>query len=283
MNRGQNLSLLRALLLCLLLPVSLASAQAMKQRYMLEGDFTQGGLIFGKTEPGTEVRFNQRKVRISTDGGFLLGFHRDDGEEHELVLTYQDGHIEKRVILVSGREYQIQHINGLPKRKVEPNTEDMKRIRREYALVGKARKVDDARTDFASGFIWPVIGPISGVYGSQRVLNGKPRRPHYGVDIARPTGTPVKAPADGVITLSHPDMFFSGGTLMLDHGHGLSSSFLHLSRLLVKEGDRVKQGEVIAEIGATGRVTGAHLDWRMNLFEKRIDPQLLVPPMPEHE
>ena len=124
-----------------------------------------------------------------------------------------------------------------------------------------------------------MTGPISGVYGSQRILNGKPRRPHFGVDVARPTGTPIVAPADGVITLAEPAMFFSGGTLIIDHGHRLSSSMLHLHKILVKEGDQVKQGQVIAEIGATGRVTGAHLDWRMNLRGHRIDPQLLVPPM----
>ena len=124
-------------------------------------------------------------------------------------------------------------------------------------------------------------GRISGVYGSQRVLNGEPRRPHFGLDIAAPTGSPVKAPADGVITLAHPDMYYSGGTVILDHGQGLSSSFLHLSRILVAEGDEVSQGQVIAEVGATGRVTGAHLDWRMNWYDQRIDPQLLVGPMPE--
>ena len=130
-------------------------------------------------------------------------------------------------------------------------------------------------------FIWPTIGPISGVYGSQRILNGKPKWPHYGVDIAVPTGTEVRAPAGGVVTLAHPDMFYSGGTLIVDHGHGLSSAFLHLSKLRVKTGDKVKQGDVIAEVGATGRATGAHLDWRMNLFNRRIDPQLLVSPMAE--
>ena len=148
-------------------------------------------------------------------------------------------------------------------------------------MIRKARQRDDPRTDFLSGWMWPVSGPISGVYGSQRVLNGEPRRPHYGVDIAAPVGTPVRAPADGLVTLSHPDMFFSGVTLVLDHGHNLSSSFLHLNKSLVKTGDRVKRGDVIAEVGKSGRVTGAHLDWRMNYQAERIDPELLVPPMPE--
>jgi murein DD-endopeptidase MepM/ murein hydrolase activator NlpD len=130
-------------------------------------------------------------------------------------------------------------------------------------------------------FIWPVTGRISGVYGSQRILNGKPKRPHYGVDIAAPTGTPVKAPADGVVSLVHNDMFYSGGTLIVDHGHGLSTTYMHLHKILVKKGQRVKQGDVIAQVGATGRVTGPHLHWGMNWFDTRLDPSLLVPPMPK--
>jgi murein DD-endopeptidase MepM/ murein hydrolase activator NlpD len=143
-------------------------------------------------------------------------------------------------------------------------------------LVETARLLDSARTDFLDGFVWPAQGRISGVYGSQRILNGEPRRPHYGVDIAAPVGTPVRAPAAGVVTLAHPDMYYSGGTLILDHGHGLSSTFLHLSEILAREGQNVSQGEVIGRVGATGRATGAHLDWRMNLLTRRIDPALLL-------
>jgi murein DD-endopeptidase MepM/ murein hydrolase activator NlpD len=155
----------------------------------------------------------------------------------------------------------------------------MVRIRKEIAQVKKARNRNDSREDFLRGFQWPVKGRISGVYGSQRVLNGQPRRPHFGVDIAAPVGTLVHSPTDGVVTLTHDDMFFSGGTLIIDHGHGLSSTFIHLNAILVKEGDRVRQGDVIAEVGATGRVSGPHLDWRMNLLGDRLDPQLLVGPM----
>jgi murein DD-endopeptidase MepM/ murein hydrolase activator NlpD len=180
---------------------------------------------------------------------------------------------------VAKRTYDVQRIDGLPPKKVTPSEEDMVRIRKEYALIRTARDRDDAREDFLGGFEWPARGRISGVYGSQRILNGVPRRPHFGVDVAAPVGTLVYAPADGVVTLAHDDMFFSGGTLIVDHGHGLSSSFLHLNAVLVKEGDRVRQGDPIAKIGATGRVTGPHLDWRMNLVGARLDPQLLVGPM----
>ena len=157
----------------------------------------------------------------------------------------------------------------------------MARIHREIALVKKARAIDSPRRDFESEFIWPVTGPISGVYGSQRILNGQPRQPHYGIDIAVPTGTPVVAPAGGVVVLAEADLYFSGGTLMLDHGHGLMSAFLHLDSIDVTLGQEVEQGEVIAKVGATGRVTGAHLDWRVNWFEERVDAGLLVPPMPQ--
>ena len=210
--------------------LALPAEQGWAAGVRLEGDYTQGGLLIGRTAPDARVSLNGQPVRVSPEGVFLVGFGRDEPAGAELVKA--------------------------------------------------TRKLDDPRTDFLDGFIWPSQGPISGVYGSQRILNGKPRRPHFGVDVAGPVGTPVVAPAGGVVTLAHPDMYFSGGTLVIDHGHGLSSAFLHLSRILVKEGQRVEQGEPIAEIGATGRVTGAHLDWRMNWFEQRIDPQLLAGPMP---
>jgi murein DD-endopeptidase MepM/ murein hydrolase activator NlpD len=250
--------------------------------YRLEGQFVQGGLVVGSIEPGSRVSQDGQRVRVSDRGEFLLGFGRDAPAQSTLVVELPDGRTITDTLSVKAREYRIQRIDGLPKRKVSPRKpEDLARIKADSAAVGKARARDDDRQDFRDGFVWPAQGPISGVYGSQRVLNGQPRRPHFGIDIAAPTGTPVYAPAAGVVTLVVPDMFFSGGTLIVDHGHKLSSTFLHLHRILVEVGDRVEQGDVIAEIGATGRVTGAHLDWRINLRDRRIDPQLLVPPMPE--
>jgi len=246
----------------------------------LPGPMTQGGMLIGQVGAGARVEVEGTDVRVSEQGIFLMGFGRDHPAESRLTVFYPDGRSETRNLVVRSREYQIQRIDGLPKRKVTPKKMDYDRIRKDSAAVKQARERDDARTGFLSGWIWPVEGPISGVYGSQRILNGKPRRPHFGVDIAMPVGTPVKAPADGLVTLAHPDMFYSGATLIIDHGHKLSSSFLHLHRILVKVGDRVRQGEVIAEVGKSGRVTGAHLDWRMNLRQARIDPQLLVEPMP---
>lgn len=246
----------------------------------LQGQPVQGGLMQGRTDPGTEVTFDGRPVRISKDGVFLIGFGRDAPAQAKLVVTFTDGSREWRELKVGQRKYKIQRIDGLPPRKISPSEEDLARIHRESASIKEARTKDDARTDFLKGFIWPAKGRISGIYGSQRILNGEPRRPHYGLDIAAPVGTLVVAPASGIVTLTHPDMFYSGGTLILDHGHGLSSTFIHLHRILVKEGQYVRQGDVIAEIGATGRVTGPHLDWRINLFKRRLDPQLILKAMP---
>ncbi len=246
----------------------------------LQGQPVQGGLMQGRTDPGTEVTFDGRPVRVSKDGVFLIGFGRDAPAQTKLVVTFTDGSREWRELKVGQRKYKIQRIDGLPPRKISPSEEDLARIHRESASIKEARTKDDARTDFLKGFIWPAKGRISGIYGSQRILNGEPRRPHYGLDIAAPVETPVVAPASGIVTLTHPDMFYSGGTLILDHGHGLSSTFIHLHRILVKEGQYVRQGDVIAEIGATGRVTGPHLDWRINLFKRRLDPQLILKAMP---
>lgn len=262
----------------LLLPFSLLSAAPLE----LNGAITQGGLITGTTLPGARVLHDGEPVRVSNTGVFVIGFHRDAAPESSLEVILPDGEQIVQNLKVAQRDYNIQRIDGLPPSKVTPmKPEVLERIREETALVKQARKHDDTRLDFLDGFDWPVTGRISGVYGSQRVLNGKPRRPHYGVDIATPAGTPVRAPADGVVTLAHPDMYYSGGTLILDHGHGVSSAFLHLKRVLVEEGQTVQRGDVIAEVGSTGRSTGPHLDWRINLFDKRLDPQLFARPMPQ--
>ncbi len=272
---------MRALLKRLLPGIAglIVAGSAASATLTLDGKPTQGALLIGRTEPGTRVTVDGDTVRVSEGGVFLVGFGRDAPATAKLEALFPDGSREQRELRVAQRSYDVQRIDGLPPRKVTPSEEDMVRIRKEIALVKKARSRDDAREDFLAGFRWPLKGRISGVYGSQRILNGKPRRPHFGVDIAAPVGTLVHSPADGLVTLTHEDMFFSGGTLIIDHGHGLSSTFIHLNAILVKEGDRVRQGDPIAEVGATGRVSGPHLDWRMNLLGNRLDPQLLVGPM----
>lgn len=268
------LGFLQALTILSLLTFAASPASAGPLR--LDGKFIQGGLVVGHAAPGARVYFGDSEIRVSPDGVFVFGFGRDAPATARVKVIFADGTLVEETLDVEKRDYLIQRVDGLPKRKVTPKPEDLERIRRESGLVRAARTRDDPRLDFLDGFIWPAKGRISGVYGSQRILNGEPRRPHYGVDVAGPVGTPVHAPAAGLVTLVHPDMFFSGGTLILDHGHGLSSSFLHLSKILVKEGQRVRRGELIARIGATGRVTGAHLDWRINWFDARIDPALLA-------
>jgi murein DD-endopeptidase MepM/ murein hydrolase activator NlpD len=220
---------------------------------------------------------------MTADGRFIFGFGRDAAAKATLEVAAPDGSVTTQELKIGRRDYDIQRIDGIAKDYVSPPEEVLARIRADSEAAAKARAADRPETDFDSGFTWPALGPISGVYGSQRILNGEPRQPHYGVDIAGPVGTPVTAPADGVITLAHPDMYFSGATLIIDHGHGLSSTFLHLEKIEVTEGQRVRQGEVVALMGKSGRVTGPHLDWRMNWRDERIDPTLLVPPMPKTE
>lgn len=244
----------------------------------LEGALTQGGMVVGGINPSASAEFRGRPVRVSSKGIFVIGFGRDAPARSLLMLRGKNGRTAYKTLKIKQRGYDIQRIDGLPPGKVDPAQKHLARIRKESALVKRARRRDSPRNDFMHGFVWPVAGRISGVYGSQRILNGKPRRPHYGVDIAAPTGTPVIAPADGEVSLVHSDMFFSGKTLIIDHGHGISSSFLHLHKILVKSGQAVKKGDVVAQVGATGRVTGAHLDWRMNWFEIRLDPALAAPP-----
>jgi len=275
-------SFLYGLTLSALLSFWLAPAMMAETSVRLDGPRTQGGLLRGQVPPGSTVKYEGESVRVSNDGWFLIGFGRDAPPEAELVVIHPDGRSDRRVLKVQRRDYDIQRIDGLPPRKVTPRSkEDLARIKADVRMVKQARAIDAPRTDFLGGFQWPIKGRISGVYGSQRVLNGEPRRPHFGIDIAAPTGTKVVAPADGVVTMVHPDMFFSGGTMIVDHGHGLSSAFLHLSRILVETGERVTQGQTIAEVGSTGRSTGPHLDWRINLFDRRLDPALLVGPMPK--
>lgn len=267
-------------LLCsvLLLNLFTASAgQAADDVVELKGELTQGSMVVGKTEPGYQVSFNGESLEVADNGYFVFGFPREADPEHELVITDAEGTEHRKSLEIASREYNIQRIDGLPQQTVTPDPEDQKRQREEAALVWKARQTRSDMTYFASDFMWPAEGRISGVYGSQRILNGEPRNPHWGHDIAAPTGTPVRAPASGVVVLVHPDMLMSGGTLIIDHGHGVFSTYIHLHRVLVEEGRHIEQGERIAEIGATGRATGPHLDWRLNWRDMRLDPALLLP------
>lgn len=266
------MKVLFALVLLLVFP----TAQALE----LRGQWQQGGVIIGKVSVGTQVEYAGRKLHVSPSGEFVIGLGRDAKPSATLRIVHADGSVQEQEFAVKQRKYAIQQVTGVPQRTVEPDPEQIERAQREAQMAADARKGDLPLDFFAQPFQWPLLGPITGVYGSQRIYNGVPNSPHYGVDIAKPVGTLVKAPAGGIVTLVHPDMFFSGGTLIIDHGHGLSSTFIHLSEILVKKGDEIHQGQAIAKVGKTGRATGPHLDWRMNWFEERVDPQLLVGPMP---
>jgi murein DD-endopeptidase MepM/ murein hydrolase activator NlpD len=220
-------------------------------------------------------------LRVSPAGRFIIGFSRDAKPSADLQLRWADGRLEQRRLAIQQRRYQVQRIDGLPAKMVTPPAAVIERIMRENKWIKAARQIDSPEPLFLSGWQWPAIGRISGVYGSQRILNGKPRQPHYGIDIAAPKGTPVVAPADAVVRLAESDLYYTGGTLILDHGHGLSSAFLHLATVDVRVGESVRRGQKIGTVGSTGRSTGPHLDWRINWFDRRIDPAPLVPPMPE--
>ena len=261
-----------------MLTLWLAAASAGELRW--QGQWTQGGLIIGQASPGTRMALNGQPVSVGPDGAFVFGFSRDAPPSGRWTILYPDSGREERALMIAQRQYDIQRLNGLPPDKVTPPPAVLERIRRENARVDAARQQDIPQAWFLSGFAWPVIGRISGVYGSQRILNGEPRQPHYGVDIAAPVGTPVRAPADGVVTLAESDLYYTGATLIIDHGYRLSSTLMHLDRIDVRVGQHVRKGDVVATVGKSGRVTGPHLDWRMNWREARIDPALLVPPMP---
>ncbi|MDR3385844.1 MAG: M23 family metallopeptidase [Rudaea sp.] len=239
----------------------------------------QGQLVIGHAPAGSIVQFAGRRLRVGTDGTFVFGLDRDAPAHVPLHVRYSNGKANTLSLAVEKREYRIERVEGLPQKTVTPDPATAARIEREQARVAEARKRDDAREDFLHGFALPVQGArISGVYGSQRIDNGTPKAPHMGLDMAVPAGTPIHAPAAGIVTFAEPDLVLTGGTVLLDHGYGLSSSFLHMSKLDVKVGDRVQPGQVIGEVGMTGRATGPHAHWGFNWFEVRLDPALLAKP-----
>ncbi len=244
------------------------------------GDFSQGGLVTGVAQPGITLKLNGRDIPVASDGRFVFGFGRDEAAAVSFTIHHRGGQSEAIRLAVAPQTYDIQRIDGLPPAQVTPPPAVLERIKRENAMIAAVRQRNTARQDFMQGWIWPAKGPVSGVYGSQRILNGEPRTPHYGIDIAAPTGSPVIAPAGGEVVLAEKDIYFTGGTIIIDHGMGINSAFSHLHSLNVKVGQQVKQGEQIGTVGSTGRSTGPHLDWRVNWFDVRLDPQRLLPQKP---
>jgi murein DD-endopeptidase MepM/ murein hydrolase activator NlpD len=261
--------------LAVVLALMVATVSFSINALQFEGVWQPGAMIIGQTQPNAVVYFQGERIALNQQGRFVVGLGRDIQGIVELkVVTDEREQVFNYPVLE--REYEIQRVDGVPQDTVTPPEKVLARIRKETALVKKARADSDLRNDFLEGFIKPLEGPITGVYGSQRIYNGVPKRPHYGLDIARPAGTLVQVPASGIVKLAHDDMYFSGGTLIIDHGYGISSTFIHLSEILVEQGQRVERGESVARVGAGGRATGPHLDWRVNWFNVRLDPALVL-------
>ena len=237
-----------------------------------DGKFIQGSFILGKAAPGSEIFIDKQKVKVTPDGYFAFGLGRD--RKNDVVITINEKKIVKKVFK---RKYKIQRIDGLEEKKVTPPEEVYERIKRENKWIGEVRAINSDLTFFKNKFAIPVENAIiTGVYGSQRILNGKPKWPHYGLDFAADEGTKIKAMLDGTVTLAEPDLFYTGGTLIFDHGHGISTLYMHMEKILVKKGQKVKQGDIIGTVGSTGRATGAHLDVRLNWFQTRLDPATVL-------
>lgn len=256
----------------------LLAVSSQAHAFDLKGEFTQGELLFGKVALPAKVELNGRELQLTAQGEFIFGLDRDEKGPMRLQIQENNQAAFSKSYPVKKRKYRIQRLT-LPPDKVSPPPEVLARIAQEAGLTKAARQHQRDIPFFLEKFIWPATGPISGVFGSQRILNGLPKQPHYGVDVAIPVGTKVVAPAGGVITLAENDLYYTGGTLFIDHGHGLTSAFLHLSDLKVKVGDTVAQGDWIADSGVSGRATGPHLDWRVDWRGEHIDAQRLVPPM----
>lgn len=267
-------------LLALLL--GLGGGLAWAAEVALRGDFRQGGMVIGRAPPGASAQLDGRELAVSPAGLFVFGLGRDEAGPIVVTVETAAGTRLRREFEIPARRYEVQRIDGLPQEEVAPQAPAIRmRIREQARLVASIRSRQSAGTGFAGDWVWPVSGEISGVYGSQRILNGKPRSPHSGLDIAAPAGRPVAAPASGTVVMAYPGMVLSGNTVIIDHGQGVFSTLIHLSEMVVKQGDQVEAGAVIGRVGASGRATGPHLHWGVNWFDTRLDPRLLVGAMPE--
>tara|TARA_B100000214_G_C23870566_1_gene582411 strand:- start:131 stop:934 length:804 start_codon:yes stop_codon:yes gene_type:complete len=240
-----------------------------------KGKFLQGHYIVGITDPTAKIIVDKKNVKVSNDGYFVFGLDRD--RKFDVTITkIIDGKKEIITKQVLKRKYNIQRINGLDEKKVTPPESVYKRIKEENNKIGEARAINSDLPFFKNQFIMPVEGIISGVYGSQRILNGKPKWPHYGIDIAAKQGTMIKSSATGIVTMAEPDLYYTGGTIIMDHGHGISTIYSHLNTISVQVGDEILQGDIIGTVGSTGRSTGPHLDFRLNWFQTRLDPMSVL-------
>tara|TARA_B100000035_G_scaffold188368_1_gene160820 strand:+ start:2034 stop:2831 length:798 start_codon:yes stop_codon:yes gene_type:complete len=239
------------------------------------GNFIQGHYIVGITNPSAKIIIDKKEVKVSKDGYFVFGIDRDRKFDVTItkIINNKKEIITKRVLK---RKYNIQRIDGLEESKVTPPESVYKRIKEENNKIGEARAINSDLSFFKNQFIMPVKGIISGVYGSQRILNGKPKWPHYGIDIAAKQGTMIKSSGSGIVTMAEDDLYYTGGTIIMDHGHGISTIYSHLETVMVSVGDKINQGDIIGTVGSTGRSTGPHLDFRVNWFQTRLDPMSIL-------
>lgn len=273
-------------LLCAVLGV-LASLSFLQAPFSAAADapqfdrpWQQGAMLVGRVAPGSSLRFEGREISVDPEGRFVIGLAYDAPPAAALELRSPDGREARHEYSVEQRQYDVQKIGGLPKAMVDPPAALQNRIEADQKRVAAARTFDTPRSDFAGPFRWPVAAEVTGIYGSARVLNGVSKQPHFGIDLAAPEGAPVRAAAGGVVRLAESDLYYTGGTIILDHGHGLTTTYLHLSRLDVQVGDAVDGGAVIGKVGKTGRATGPHLCWRANWFDVRLDASLLLQDAP---
>ena len=261
-------------------PLRPAPPAAPRTDFALTGEMTQGGWLQGIAPAGTiELTFDGAPVPISPDGRFFIAFDRDAGAAAALSARMASGRTVERGLTIAPRAWQIEHIPLGPRPGTPPDQNFLRRRATETAQINAARRINAASDGWRQNFIWPVRGRISGRFGAQRIYPAGPAAYHSGLDIATgASGTPFVAPADGVVILAAQSPFtLEGNLLMIDHGMGLNSAFLHASQLLVREGESVKQGQVIGRIGMTGRATGPHLHWSLKWRASRLDPLLFVP------
>ncbi|MDE2163467.1 MAG: M23 family metallopeptidase [Alphaproteobacteria bacterium] len=240
-------------------------------RLSFRGSTEQGGLVIGRAASGAKVTVDDTSLLVSPQGDFAFGFSYDRTKPAHVVAQFADGTSEVRDVSPIVRQYETQSITGLPQGLVTPSAADLARIERENALIVEARKRDTDGVGFAEPFDWPCAGIITSVYGSRRIENGTLMAPHLGVDVAAPAGTPIHAAADAVVTIAD-DYLLDGGFTLLDHGHGVSTCYLHQSKRMVKVGDKVARGDVIGLMGQTGRATGPNTHWGLCWFQVKLDP-----------
>lgn len=270
-------------LLVVFVTVVLSCATASAESIQLSGRLEQGGIVFGTVDPGTQITVDGRAVSVSDRGRFIFGLDRNAKSSSTLVVSYADGGETTQVISVAPRDWLVERVDGLPQNTVTPNPKTVKRIQAEGGMIVAARNRTESVPFFETGFLQPAQGRISGVFGSQRILNGQPRSPHSGLDIAAPTGTPIIATADGIVSLVHDGMVLTGKTVMIDHGFGLDSVYIHMSEIKVEQGQAVRQGDPIGAIGMTGRTNGPHLHFGISWYGAKLDPQTVLAALPAGE